>query len=276
MKGRIMKLTVIVSRLLIAGILLLPPVVAHAIPDHRLKAAISSPHRNPKNVARDVYRHPYQSLRFFGIRPTQNVVEILPGGGYWTEILAPYLSKRGHYIAAIPLSGGSPEAIHERDAFQQLVTSDRKTYANVRLANFAPPYDVAPAGTADVILTFRNLHNWLKQGTADAVIQGFYRSLKPGGILGIEDHRAATNAPQDPLAKSGYVRQDYAIALIEKAGFKLVAKSEIGANPKDTKDYPAGVWTLPPTLRLGDKDRAKYLAIGESDRFTLKFVKPAL
>ena len=261
-------------RIIVAGILLLPAFSASAATDHRLKAAISSPHRNPKNVARDIYRHPYESLRFFGIRRNQHVVELLPGGGYWTEILAPYLQAKGSYTAVVSLSAGSPESIAERNAFQQLVLSDKARYGKIRIVNFVAPYMVVPPGTADVILTFRNLHNWMRSGTADAVIQGFYRSLKPGGILGIEDHRASPDTPQDPQAKNGYVREDYAIALIEKAGFKLVAKSEIGANPKDTKNYPAGVWTLPPVLKLGDKDRAKYLNIGESDRFTLKFVKP--
>ena len=135
-------------------------------------------------------------------------------------------------------------------------------------------HDIAPPGSADLVVTFRNIHNWMARGEAEAAFRSFYKALKPGGVLGVEEHRGRTDQPQDPAAKSGYVRQDYAIALAEGAGFKFVASSEVNANPKDTKDYPAGVWTLPPTLRLGDRDRAKYEAIGESDRFVLKFVKP--
>ena len=140
---------------------------------------------------------------------------------------------------------------------------------------FEPPQDLVPPGTADAVLTFRNVHNWMADGTADAVFASVFRALKPGGTLGLEEHRGRVDLPQDPLAKSGYVREDVVIGLVEKAGFRLAARSEANSNPKDTKDYPDGVWTLPPSYRLKDKDRARYAAIGESDRMLLKFVKPA-
>lgn len=243
--------------------------------DRHLATAIASPLRSATNSVRDRYRHPAETLRFFGLERTQTVLEVLPSGGYWTEILAPYLGPKGHYIAAIPQTGTLPEQVHERSSFQQLQARDPKRYGKIKVVGFDPPYALVPAGSVDLILTFRNLHNWMKRGTADQIFAAFYRALKPGGVLGIEDHRGRADKPQDPQATDGYVREDYAVTLIEKAGFKLVATSEIGANPKDIKNYPAGVWTLPPSLKLGAQDRAKYLAIGESDRFTLKFIKPA-
>lgn len=238
------------------------PGTAHAAGDARLRAAIASPARTPKYAARDRYRHPYRVLRFFGIRPDMTVVEIWPGHrGWWTEILVPYLRGSGHYVAV--QNTNAKEKYPDRPGISMVVS------------DFSRDVDIRPTGGADMVLTFRNLHNWMKHGDADRAFRSFYRALKPGGVLGLVDHRAATDKPQDPKALSGYVREDYAIALAEKAGFRLVAKSEVNANPKDTKDYPAGVWTLPPSYRLKDKDRARYTAIGESDRFTLKFVKPA-
>jgi predicted methyltransferase len=265
-----MKTTAKIALSVLAGLILAIATLPAQAADRRLAAAIASPSRTARNVARDHFRHPYDTLRFFGLRRGRTVLEILPSGGYWTEILSPYLSAKGRYIAAIPMSGTLPEQVHERVSFQQLQASDPKRYGKITVVAFDPPYALVPPGSVDLVLSFRNLHNWMKRGTADQIIAAFYRALKPGGVLGIEDHRGGTDKPQDPQAADGYVREDYAIALIEK----LAAKSEIGANPKDTRDYPAGVWTLPPTLKLGDQDRAKYLAIGESDRFTLKFIKP--
>ena len=261
-------------KIALALALLAAPALADPV-DPALQAAVDNPARSAPNVARDPYRHPAQALSFFGVKPDSVVVEIEPGGaGYWTEILAPYLKAKGRYIAASP-EANSDEARRGAATFAAKVAADPAAYGKVETTTFGADHaEVAPAGTADFVLTFRNLHNWLKDGTAEAKLKSFYAALKSGGVLGIEDHRASESEPQDPTAKSGYVRQDYAIRLIESVGFKLLAASEISANPKDTKDYPVGVWALPPSYRLKDVDRAKYQAIGESDRFTLKFAKP--
>ncbi|MDB5802106.1 MAG: hypothetical protein JWL63_3045 [Rhodocyclales bacterium] len=244
-----------------------------------LAAQIDSPHRAAANRARDAYRHPLGTLQFFGVRDDQTVVEIWPGGSaWWTEILAPYLREKGHYIAANPPgAGASQEALNSNQTLAAKLASDPARYGKVIIASF-PATDIVAPGTADVLLSFRNLHNWLTTGTVDQAFNSFYRALKPGGILGIEDHRANPALPADAQLKNGYVREDEAIRLAEKAGFRLLARSEVNANGKDTKDYPEGVWTLPPTYRTRgdtrDQDREKYRAIGESDRFTLKFIKP--
>ncbi|HVJ31724.1 MAG TPA: methyltransferase [Terriglobia bacterium] len=246
--------------------------------DPRLQSLVAGPQRSDKNRARDIYRHPAETLAFFGLKPDQTVVEIEPGSaGWWTEILAPYLRDRGLYYAAGPAEDDtSAAALSSRKGLAAKLAGDPALYDKVIVTQFdGERFDVAPAGTADMVLTFRNLHDWMADGSAVQSLHAFYRALKPGGVLGIEDHRGRTDRPQDPKAASGYVREDYAISLVEGAGFKLAATSEIDANPKDIKDYPAGVWTLPPTLRLKDQDRAKYLAIGESDRFLLKFIRPA-
>jgi predicted methyltransferase len=241
-----------------------------------LEALVSGPQRSPANRARDPDRHPLEDLRFFGVGPKDVVVEILPGGsGYWTEILAPYLRDGGRYIAANPpKSDTASEAVSGNAAFAAKVAADPAHLGRVAVADFAPPGDLVPPGSADVVLTFRNVHNWMADGTTAAVFASFFRALKPGGTLGIEEHRGRADLPQDPAAKTGYVRQDVVIGLAERAGFKLVATSEANGNPKDTKDYPAGVWTLPPTFRLKDQDRDRYAAIGESDRMLLRFEKP--
>ena len=253
------------------------PAMAEGPDEAKLKSLIAGPQRSEANRARDIYRHPFEALTFFGLRDGMTVVEIDPGAtGWWTEILAPYLKDRGTYYAAGPAETvATPEAREARARFAAKLAGDPAIYGKVIVTGFdGDKTDIAPLGSADMVLTFRNLHNWLANGTAEAAMREFYRALKPGGVLGIEDHRAPADRPQDPVAKSGYVREDYAIALAEKAGFRLDGRSEMSANAKDTKDYPAGVWTLPPTLRLKDQDRDKYLAIGESDRFTLRFVKP--
>jgi predicted methyltransferase len=242
-----------------------------------LQALVAGGQRSDANRARDKYRHPFEVLAFFGVADNSSVIEILPGAsGYWTEILAPYLKAHGRYIAANgDKDSPSSEVQKDNAGFAAKIAADPNDYDKVEVAEFHPGVkDLAPAGTADFVLTFRNIHNWMAAGTADQAFAAFFKALKPGGILGVEEHRASADQPQDPLAKSGYVRQDYAVALAEKAGFKLLGASEVNANPKDTKDYPAGVWTLPPTYRLKDQDREKYAAIGESDRFVLKFVKP--
>jgi predicted methyltransferase len=249
----------------------------------KLRALAEGEHRSAENRARNAWRHPVETLEFFGLEPDQTVVEIAPGGGGWyTEILAPYLREKGKYYAASfekdPPEGPAREYfLKGQKAFGDKLKSRPDLYDRAIVTEFGPnKQDIAPAGSADLVVTFRNVHGWMGGGFADKAFASFYRALKPGGVLGVVEHRAKADQPQDPKAKSGYVREDYVIALAEAAGFRLDAKSEINANPKDSADHPAGVWTLPPTLREGEKDRAKYQAIGESDRMTLRFVKPAL
>lgn len=242
-----------------------------------LEAVVAGAHRSPENKARDVYRHPVETLRFFGLEPDMQIVEISPGGGWYTEILAPYVNERGGYTAAgFPADASAAYQVRLRQALAEKFAARPDLYGNAKVTEFAPPRKVAiaPPGSADMVLTFRNVHNWMAAGALDEAFASFYRALKPGGVLGVVEHRASTAAPQDPTAPTGYVRQDYLVAAAERAGFKLDATSEINANPRDTKDHPAGVWTLPPTLRLKDQDRDKYVAVGESDRMTLRFVKP--
>jgi len=231
-----------------------------------LKAAIDSPQRSAENKARDKYRHPFETLTFFGIKPEMTVIEIDPGGGWYTEILAPFLNDHGKLYEVV---GKGPGA----KTFEDKIKADPPVYGKVIVPPPSATIVDVPADSADMVLTFRNVHNWIPRGTAEDYFKAFYRALKPGGILGVTDHRASSSEPQDPKATNGYVRQDYMIRLAEEAGFKLAGTSEINANPKDPRDQP--VWNLPPTLRQGEKDRAKYLAIGESNRMTLKFVKPS-
>jgi predicted methyltransferase len=240
-----------------------------------LARQLAAPHRTAANVARDGFRHPLEVLAFFGIRDDSTVVEILPGSaGYYMEILAPYLRDRGLYIAANRDGAAPPQYLADHRKLLARLRAEPALYDRVMVTQFnADLHEIAPPGSADFVLTFRNLHNWMERNEIDGALRAFHKALKPGGVLGVVDHRGRTDVPQEAQMKTGYVRQDVAVALIEKAGFKLAGASEINANPKDTKDHPEGVWTLPPTYRLKDKDRAKYEAIGESDRFTLKFVK---
>jgi predicted methyltransferase len=212
-----------------------------AATEAKLKQLLATGPRKEANKARDPHRRPLETLKFFGLRQDMAVLEVSPGGGWWREFLEPLLAEKGKYVGTSVKPGSEP----------------------------------VPPGSMDMVLTFRNIHNWMSAGSAEGVFKILYASLKPGGYLGVKEHRAPTTAEQDPKAANGYVREDYAIRLVESAGFKLVTKSEINANPKDTKDYPKGVWTLPPNFAEGEKDRAKYAAIGESDRFTLLFQKPA-
>ena len=264
---------------LLASLILSTPLVPAAFADSpgvdpALAALIASPERSANFIARDGARHPAQELAFLGLKPTQNVLELWPGSGYWTEILAPYLAGHGHYTVALPAPGDVEEdAVVKR--WHDRIGPHKDRYGTIGETMLGPKhFDIAPAGSVDVILTFRNLHNWMEGGYADEALAACFKALKPGGILGVEDHRGRTDKPQDPKAESGYVREDYAISFARKAGFELIGSSEINANPRDSKDYPKGVWTLPPTLTLGDQDRAKYVAIGESDNFVLKFRKP--
>jgi predicted methyltransferase len=255
--------------------------------DAALTAAVASPVRAPESVARDGARHPVQSLTFWGLKPKQTVIEVVPGGGYWTEILAPYAKATGGtYVAGVAdldnpkLSEGARKG---RAAFEAKY-ADTAKYGPIRYVGFGPasPPLGAP-GSADLVLTARNVHNWTTQpGVADKAFADFFAVLKPGGVLAVEDHRADPK-PQLPGGSNGYLATATVVALAEKAGFKLDAKSEINANSKDTKDHPFGVWTLPPVRQSSERgqavdpafDRAKYDAIGESDRMTLRFRKPA-
>jgi len=240
-----------------------------------LDAALAGSHRSAANHARDAFRHPKETLQFFGLRDDMKVIELWPGGGWYTEVLAPVLRERGQLVAAYADPAKGAYYTRTRTAFEDKLKAAPALYDRVQVITFHPPEQVTlgDAGTADLVLTFRNLHNWMQSGKLDPVFLAAYKALKPGGVFGVVEHRAKPDADDATVAKSGYVREDYTIAIAESAGFKLVAKSEINANPKDTKDYPERVWTLPPTYRLGDVDKAKYAAIGESDRMTLKFVK---
>ncbi len=234
----------LVGTLALAATLASPALAAPAMDaatEAKLKSLLAGAQRSPANAGRDGQRHPLETLRFFGVTENMAVLEVAPGGGWWKEFLEPLVKEKGRYVGA----------------------------------NFKPDSQPVEPGSMDMVLTFRNIHNWMGGGSAKGMFDVMYKSLKPGGYLGVKEHRGLTTVEQDPKAASGYVREDYAIKLIESAGFKLVARSDINANPKDTKDYPKGVWTLPPNYAEGDKDRAKYTAIGESDRFTLLFQKPA-
>jgi predicted methyltransferase len=242
-----------------------------------LDRVIADGHRPAADRERDVYRHPKETLLFFGLRPQMQVVEIWPEPGWYTEIIAPLVKDQGKYYAALAVP--RPDSVYvtaRTKAFEDRFAAHPELYGKIELTTFGPgAVDMpVPPGSVDMVVTFRNIHNWMAAGWAPQAFAYMYRALKPGGILGVVEHRGNPALPQDPKAKSGYVREDEAIRLIESQGFALVAQSEINANPKDTKDYPQGVWTLPPNYRLGDKDKAIYAAIGESDRFTLKFVKP--
>jgi predicted methyltransferase len=240
-----------------------------------IDASVAAPTRSAANVARDSQRHPAETLAFFGVKPGDTIVEIWPGGGWYTEILAPLTRAKGSYLAAAPW----PEGLK---AVQALQAKDHATYGHIEVAAFpaAQGQPRVPDGSADIVLTFRNVHNWRmgyqRQG-ADYSMEAFtqmYAMLKKGGVLGIEDHRLPEGAGSERERTSGYIKVSTVRALAEAAGFRFVGASEVNANPRDTADWPNGVWTLPPTYRLKDVDRARYAAIGESDRMTLKFVKP--
>ena len=235
--------------------------------------------RDPKNTARDKYRHPLETLSFFGTSPHSKVIEIWPGGGWYSEIIAPYATKHGSYTGAVnnpaTLEKESSKAYYakQNQTLRDKFAAKPEIYGKAVLLEFDPAKPVFGApGSADAVLTFRNVHNWRMSKQAEGMFAGFFAALKKGGTLAVVEHRAAKDVADDD--KSGYVSEAQVIALAIKAGFRLDARSEVNANPKDTKDYPGGVWTLPPTYGQGDKDRAKYEAIGESDRMTLRFVKP--
>ena len=244
----------------------------------QLQAAVANSARTPANVVRDEYRHPAQTLAFFGLQPQQTVIEITPGGGWYAEILAPYLRDGGKYVAAVvdpaalPAGKGRDYQQRSRDGLAKKFAEAPALFDRATEVAYNPAAPVlGKPGSADVVLTFRNVHNWRSSNQAEGLFRAFFDVLKPGGVLGVVEHRAKTDVPADD--KSGYVGQAQVIAMAEAAGFKLDASSEINANPRDTKDHPNGVWTLPPSNNHDAADAAKYKAIGESDRMTLRFVK---
>lgn len=257
---------------------LIPPRSAAQMLADQLDAELAGSWRSAAHKARDVYRHPKQTLTFFGIEPDMTVIEIMPGGGWYAELLAPLLNDSGQYVAAVPKSNKPNSEANAADtAVGKLIKAYPAQFGHARVVRFDPHAPVfGEAGSADAVLTFRNVHNWVMGDYAPQMFAAFFKVLKPGGVLGVVDHRATPGVKLDAaLKKTGYLPQAYVIRLATDAGFKLLAKSDINANAKDDHDHPKGVWTLPPTLALHDQDKAKYLAIGESDRMTLRFVKPA-
>ncbi|MDB5963638.1 MAG: Methyltransferase [Polaromonas sp.] len=241
-----------------------------------LAEVIDGPQRSAANRARDAARHPYDTLRFFGLAPWQTVIEIAPGGGWYTEILAPYLRDHGRLYAAWD-AGDGPQNAAARARFAARLAGDPQVFGKVVLGTMPGAGQgfagIAPRGGADSVLTFRNVHNWIERGELDAMLRAFHGVLKPGGVLGVEEHRAAPGTPLSRVIATGYVPEAFLIARARAAGFELAGTSEVNANPRDTRDHPNGVWSLPPTLRGGEQDRARLQAIGESDRMTLRFIK---
>ena len=233
-----------------------------SVGSHSLKESIESDTRDLENKKRDIYRHPYETLNYFGIKSDMIIVELNPGGGWYTEILANFIHEPGTLITA--------QGDYYMDRFKKKIESS-SIYEKVKIVPLNS--NLAEENTVDAVLTFRNLHNWLGP-QMDLIFSNTYKALKPGGKFGVVEHRAKPGTDLEMMKKSGYVTEDHAIETAIKHGFKLVDKSEINSNPKDTKDYSKGVWTLPPRLRLETVDRDKYISIGESDRMTLLFVKP--
>ncbi|MEO5962452.1 MAG: methyltransferase [Thermomonas sp.] len=238
-----------------------------------LQAAINAPSRDAANRARDGYRHPLQTLQFFGVQPGDSVIEITPGGGWYSEILAPYLNASGHYIGAVPAAAADSKGGLRNKAFLDKLTGNAAT-SNATVVELDAKAPALAAGTADVVLTFRNVHNWVAAGNADAYFRAFYAALKPGGVLGVVDHRAKPGTDLETMKSSGYLTEALVSKYASDAGFVLEAGSTINANPKDDANHPKGVWMLPPVNSHDAADDAKYKAIGESDRMTLRFRKP--
>jgi len=242
-----------------------------------IESALAGGHRSESHRARDVHRHPLETLLFFGITPAMIVVEVWPGaGGWYTEVLAPLLAERGKlYVAQRAAAPGNAYVTRSLQSFADKLASQTASYGKVEVTTLdRGSTAIAPAGSADMVVSFLGIHNWMNQDMTAEALAAIREALKPGGILAVVEHRGDPAKPQDPRATNGYVNENYAIELITAAGFELMARSEVNANAKDTKDYAQGVWALPPDYRMGNRDRAKYEAIGESDRFTLKFRKP--
>ena len=275
-----MKLNLVFSLLVLAGACSTKQKEAlkpnRALPQTIQEAVTGSSYRTEENKKRDIYRHPVETLNFFGLKPDMTVVEVFPGTGWYMEIIAPLVAQKGKYIMASPSSNPEkPYTVVNEQKIKSWMSLNPEVSHNMVISTFDLPKKttIFPENSADMVLTFRNVHNWMMMKAEKDAFKAFYKVLKPGGVLGVVEHREDPKK-NDPKAKSGYVREKDVISMALKAGFKLVAKSEINANPKDTKNHPEGVWTLPPSLKLGDKDKEKYLSIGESDRMTLKFIKP--
>jgi predicted methyltransferase len=250
-----------------------------------IEAAVAGTWRSSPDRRRDVWRHPVESLRFWGLAPGQTVVEFWPGTGWYTEILAPFLAETGGklYAAILAADPADPAAVEIGEAYRRRLAGKSRLYGRVEMTAFGPASGpVSPPGEADLVLFLRNVHNWMAAGIAEKAFRDALAALKPGGVLGIEEHRGEPGRVQDALAADGYVQEAYVIQLAREAGFELAGSSEINANPEDTRDHPFGVWTLPPTRLSAPRgeapkpgfDHKRFDAIGESDRMTLKFVKP--
>ncbi len=267
MKNLVLALALIVS---------MPPETAAA---DALEDAVHNPQRTPAFQERDQYRNPLETLRFFGMQPDKTVAEIWASPGWYAEILAPYLKAAGEYYAVGFSLTAKRTPQWRRTMAEELIakfSADPDNYSAVAVTSLSVPEDtvIAPPGTVDIVLTFRNVHNWMKGDYAPGVFAAMYQALRPGGILGVVEHRAKPGTTVEMMKLSGYVTEAQVIVFAQAAGFELDGRSQINANPKDTRDHPRGVWTLPPSLRMQDVDREKYLAIGESDRMTLRFRKP--
>ena len=260
----------LIALMTVAGIAVAAPVAAAPF-----DAALAGAQRSDANKARDKYRHPAETLTYFGIKPTMTVVEVSPAAGWYTEILAPFLNEKGQYIGAASNPAASEAAAAGVKRFKDKLATN-PAYSKAKVAAFGKgSYELAAPGSADAVLTFRNVHNWHMAGFDAEAFKAFFTALKPGGVLGIEEHRLPEDKADALMKSSGYMKVSYVKKLAEDAGFKFVGASEVNANAKDTKDYPKGVWTLPPNYAEGAASKAKYGAIGESDRMTLKFVKPS-
>ena len=252
---------------------------AHKDTASGLKAILASPHRAPGHAARDAYRHPTETLTFFGLKPTMTVVELGAGGGWYTELLAPLLARRGKLVVAGPSPSGAADEMSTvyGKRLAAMVAGAPELYGKVQVAALSPPdqLELVPAGTADLVIAMREMHGLQGRGQFDAYVAAVHAALRDGGTFGVVQHRAPAGARVEDTASKGYLPEAWVIERVQAAGFKLAAKSEINANPKDTKDYERGVWTLPPNFAAGEVDKAKYAAIGESDRMTLRFTKVA-
>ena len=264
-------------KIFLAAVLTLPLFSTSSLAALDWETALAGEHREPRNVARDEFRHPRETLEFFGLREDMTVVELYPGGGWYTEVLAPLLAPKGEYFAAHVGPNGGAYARRSLGRYLQKLGARDDVYGSVTVTTLAPPSSIviAPVGSADMVLAFRNVHSWINAGVLAEVFSAAYAALKPGGIFGVVQHRSPEPRSEEAVRETGYVSEDYVIAAARSVGFELDARSEINANPRDTAEWAGGVWELPPSLDVDEAQREARLAIGESDRMTLRFVKPA-